>query len=177
MRFSNAIFVAAALLFAGVAQAMPQRLQTESLSARGPYGNEILERGLFADEDLTPRMSELDTEIYHRELDNVFETRDYISKRFDFLENNNVLEARTDTCPICLDKIRAPDKLYSFCSNSASHEACGHCLTKMLTELQVNCPICRNQMNASNFSSRVCKERTPSPEPQASTSKAKPKRR
>ncbi|KAG6915302.1 hypothetical protein DXG01_012253 [Tephrocybe rancida] len=171
MRFSTAIFAAAALIFVGVTQAMPRRLQDESLSTRGPSRNEVLERGLFADDDVAPRMSELDTEIYHRELDNVFETRDYISKRFDFLDGNNVLEARTDTCPICLDKIRAPDKLYSFCANSPSHEACGHCLTRMLTDLQINCPICRGQMNASNFTARVCKQRTPSPPPAASSSK------
>ncbi|KAG6863151.1 hypothetical protein C0991_007915 [Blastosporella zonata] len=76
-----------------------------------------------------------------------------------------------------MDKIRAPDKLYSFCANSASHEACGHCLTTMLNDLMVNCPICRGQMNASNFSARVCKERTPSPPPPSTSKATKGKRR
>ncbi|KAG6811722.1 hypothetical protein H0H92_006123 [Tricholoma furcatifolium] len=163
MRFSTAVFFAAAAFFTGigVAQAMPRRDTSGSLSARGSSSAAATKRGLFADDNVVPRAVD-EAPISARSLDEMLETRDYMSKRFDFVEKN-VLAAREDTCPICMDKIRAPDKLYSFCSNSPTHEACGHCLTDMLQRLMINCPMCRGQMHADHFKARVCKERTPPP--------------
>ncbi|KAG6838437.1 hypothetical protein C0991_010718 [Blastosporella zonata] len=122
MRFSTAIFATVAVLFVGVAQAMPRRLNSDSsLSTRGEYNDiaeravydnlserdiyydelserdiyydELLERDVMDDyEDMMAR--DLDVaDVYERDVEE-FDARDYISSP------KTRLERRTDSKPL-----------------------------------------------------------------------------
>ncbi|RDB14886.1 hypothetical protein Hypma_016481 [Hypsizygus marmoreus] len=165
MRFFT-VFAAVAALLVGVTQALPMSGgASDSLSTREPSKHDLLERGLNVD-DLTPRADGRD--MYERGLDVAFESDNYISKRRVY---ENALERRSDEdeCAICLEKIRAPKGLGSFCPQS-QHEQCRQCIETLIKQEGAKCPICRRPLLAANFSFRVCKAATPPPSPKRSPS-------
>jgi len=76
------------------------------------------------------------------------------------------LERRTDTCIICLEKIRYPKVLISECEQK-SHEMCRDCYDK---HFDVKCPVCRGTLNPTTYVERACKAATPPPSPSRSRS-------
>ncbi|KAG6815589.1 hypothetical protein H0H87_000321 [Tephrocybe sp. NHM501043] len=167
MRLSVAIFSAVAVLFVGVAQALPRGGHGSSsnvLDTRGNYNgvaarpvyNELPERGLYYDE-LAER--EL-TELYIRDVEK-------LSARSLATEGKSGLERRDDrdTCPVCWNKIRAPETMTAMCVNSRTHELCSNCVVRVLMEMEGKCPMCRGHMDGHSITNRVCKERTPTPPP------------
>ncbi|KAG6851828.1 hypothetical protein H0H87_012085 [Tephrocybe sp. NHM501043] len=171
MRLSAAIFSAVAVLFVGVAHALPRGggggghgSSSNILDTRGNYNgiaarpvyNNLPERSLYYDE-LSKR--EL-TDLYVRDVEK-------LSARSLATEGKSRLERRddTDTCTICWNKIRAPETMTSMCVNSSLHEFCSSCVVRVLMEMEAKCPMCRGHMDGHRIVNRVCKERTPSPPP------------
>ncbi|KAG6855207.1 hypothetical protein H0H87_006787 [Tephrocybe sp. NHM501043] len=187
MRFSTAIFSAVAVLFVGVAQAIPygggrasgsQALWVSSPSTpdarmltlafisvsrdtRGESYNEVAARAVY--NNLPERGLEYDglserslTDLYIRDVEK------YSARRLSRLDRRG-----DDTCPVCWEKIRAPDTMTAMCSVSRLHEMCANCVVKVLMEMENKCPQCRGALDGHSITNRVCKQATPPGSPKA----------
>ncbi|KAE9406849.1 hypothetical protein BT96DRAFT_1014547 [Gymnopus androsaceus JB14] len=157
MRLSTLLAISTAL-FACLTQAAPfsslsgsnaeLELRAERLARNQMYINgELLERGVFSEvkrRDFTPIGG---LTIFERDL-----------------------LRRTDECGVCLEKVRKPEKMVNLCENKgedgASHEICHKCMENwIMKQGKESCPVCRGELWMP-YEERVCKSRTPSPEPE-----------